>query len=89
MFQVDDYKVKFRHVKKSEFSFVKAYTECVITRNNGFSVQEYALCHPNDQYDKNTGRKLALTRALKCLTKDRELRKRFWNAYFAARNGKH
>ena len=47
-----------------------------------------ASCSPRDQFNKNTGRKIALSRALdEIFTRDE--RQLFWDAYFAARNGKY
>ncbi len=38
-----------------------------------------AICHPKDNYCKSTGRKLALTVAMKSF--DRDLRKTIWQEY--------
>lgn len=96
MFQVDDYQVEFYHChdpkydkKNSLLGVALFWTECTIYRGNETFVSGVARCHPNDSYNRNIGRKVSLAKALKILTKDRELRKRFWDAYFAARNGKH
>ena len=40
----------------------------------------YAVCHPTDNFSKESGRKLSLTRAVNGL--NRADRKRIWNAYF-------
>ena len=39
------------------------------------------LCHPNDQFNKAIGRKVALARAISGLP--RETRTQIWKAYFA------
>lgn len=39
-----------------------------------------AFCHPNDQFSKRVGRKMALARALAPLP--RNLRQQIWDAYF-------
>jgi hypothetical protein len=44
-----------------------------------------AVCHPIDNFCKNTGRKLSLFRAIKMLGLPKEFRKKFWRAYFKAR----
>jgi hypothetical protein len=54
-------------------------------------------CHPKDHFSKNAGRIISLTAALKQLwpfstvkvhlQQNREIRKRFWNAYREMRNG--
>lgn len=85
MFQVDDYKVEFRYTNWGDGT---KSTECFITKGND-TKEGFAICDPSDNFCKNTGRKLALTRALKSLDVNYELRTRFWDAYFTARNGKH
>lgn len=40
-----------------------------------------STCHENDQFVKSTGRKIAMSRALKNLS--REVRTEFWLGYFA------
>jgi hypothetical protein len=46
-----------------------------------------AICHPIDMFNKKTGRKLALMRALKNYTSDKNLRKLFWATYFESVGG--
>ena len=41
--------------------------------------------HPNDNFCKNTGRKISFARALKDADMDKEERKLFWQEYFKAR----
>ena len=44
-----------------------------------------AECHPGDRYDKRYGRKVAFQRAVKSFAPDdREVRMKFWQAFFAA-----
>jgi hypothetical protein len=45
----------------------------------------YAWCHPQDQFCKKTGRKIALARALRDLP--RWARKRIWEEYFKVQGG--
>ena len=48
-----------------------------------------AICSKNDNFCRNTGRKIALGRALqKLYPDDRSKRKPFWDAYFETRHGK-
>lgn len=49
--------------------------------------QAEAYCHPNDTYSKETGRKLALTRALEAAGLGKEDRRRVWLAYHGRRGG--
>lgn len=100
MFQVDNYRVEFKHDQSDytrreriEIGIGGSFTDCTISHiDSGDNVVidafGYSTCHPKDQYNKNTGRKVALAKALKNFTGDRKLRKRFWDAYFRARNGK-
>ena len=44
--------------------------------------QGVAECHPNDQFCKATGRKVALAKALQNWTEDRWTRKLVWDKYF-------
>jgi len=48
-----------------------------------------SVCSLKDNFDKNKGRKIALTRALKNSPFDYTQRGRFWKAYFDTRHGKH
>ncbi len=59
-------------------------TSCSIV--SGDDVQwGYSWCHRNDQFSKETGRKLALTRAL--INRDRSFRTAAWKAYFERKGG--
>ena len=40
------------------------------------------ICGPSDTFDFSVGRKISLARALKKAGFPREMRKRFWDAYF-------
>ena len=94
MFFVENTKVTFRHSPDDHFG---RSTHCKIflapddeqgDDGRDLIATGMASCHPKDQYDKNVGRKIALSRALKMLTDDRVLRKTYWDAYFAKRKGK-
>jgi len=60
-------------------------TECFIRhtreRARHLVLSGCAYCHPHDNYCKETGRKIALARALERVRRDD--RRLFWQAYFA------
>lgn len=88
MFQVDEHSVEFSYNDAGLKS-----THCWVFRiidGKKFHVADgIAKCSKSDQFNKNTGRKVALSRTLQQLTTDRALRKRFWDEYFKVRHGKH
>lgn len=70
----------------------KRYTECFIIKFNKKNKEEvvgYGLAktHSLDNFCKNTGRKISLTKALEDFGK--EFRAQVWTSYFAMRGGKH
>lgn len=89
----DIYKVTFAHIASKKYKMV---TMCNIWKiNKGWIFPEdewanlnygLAKCGVNDNFCKETGRKIALSRALKCID-DKEVRTAIWNAYFV-RDGK-
>ena len=96
MFQVDGYKVEFVHDELLDIEIDGKHpkaTACwisLVSKNHKSDVAYgHAYCSVEDQYNKNRGRKLSLSRALKMLTADRNLRKRFWDEYFRVRHGKY
>ena len=48
-------------------------------KSDEFIAQGNAICHKKDQYTKEEGRKLALTRAV--FNRDKTFRTAIWNAY--------
>lgn len=61
---------------------VKCYVRfCNDKRTSTLIAEGKSMCHENDVYCKETGRKIALTRALMYIT-DPEIRKAFWTTYF-------
>ena len=87
-----EYQVRFRHENRYH-----RYTICEIKRGDRVVALGAAECHPKDNFCKNTGRKLALSRALKILFPSKEGKKRsraiiarrqvFWDAYAEKRGG--
>ncbi len=87
MFQVDDYKVEFGHNYTNKFMIPKGVSCRLILINHGPTHDGprwggFAKLHPNEQADKNKGRKIALARALSASGFDKSTRARFWDAYF-------
>lgn len=48
------------------------------------AITAYAKCHPNDNFDRASGRKLAMTRLLKKAGLNKVQRAAIWNALWAA-----
>ena len=71
-------KVKFHHQTVGD----NRGTDCRI-HNDDYSIDVvgHALCHPNDNFDRRVGRKIALTHVLQLFTEDRDVRKMFWKEY--------
>ena len=88
MFQVDDYEISFtyRNINRPTGNCKvesRQATLCKIRYENGPTIIcGYAYLHPNEQLDKNRGRKIALARALKQRDIKRPQRIRIWNTYF-------
>lgn len=67
---------------------IRARTTCAIEQHDiAFGGFGAAYCSVHDQFDKNKGRKLSLTRALQEFTKDKTIRKLFWDQYFSIHGG--
>jgi len=87
-----EYQVRFRHSNA-----VFRYTLCEIMRGDKVVAFGAAECHPKDNFCKNTGRKIALVRALQILFPTKRGKKRsraiiarrkvFWDAYAEKRGG--
>jgi hypothetical protein len=76
-----EYKFSFKHHQDAE---PHAYTACYVVKDNtkGISFNYYAWLHPHDRYCRETGRKVALTKALKDLFPDNKAaRAAVWNMY--------
>lgn len=92
----DIYKVTFAHIASKNGKY-KMVTMCNVWKYNpipyGESIEGtdskdwlnlnygMAKCGKRDNFCKETGRKIALTRALRCFD-DKEFRTAIWNAYF-------
>ncbi len=77
-----EYKITFQHLMKpiNDNPFFRPRTLCWLASETTTCKGE-AWVHPEDTYCKETGRKLALKRALKVGGFSREQRKLFWVAY--------
>jgi hypothetical protein len=54
-------------------------TVCTITKNGNLAAKGIAICGPNDIFSKDTGRKIALSRALSLFNK--KFRYVVWDKY--------
>lgn len=84
------YFVDFEHSDSADWEV--RHTTCTISTVTESIDKSYELfmgwawCDPNDNFNRNTGRKIALKRALENF--DRDVRKQLWEAYFEKRNGR-
>jgi hypothetical protein len=89
MFKIGEYEVYFKHypeevgtteigdnAKRLPYC---GKTLCVITQKDEAIRDGYAYCSVNDRFDKSTGRKVALNRALEGAKKD--FRALIWKKY--------
>jgi hypothetical protein len=86
MFRVIGYKITFKHYDGDAGEKI---TECnVLNAENEEEIVStgYAWCCPEDQFNRNTGRKIAMARAIKDFIIP--VRANIWDAYFEARGGK-
>ena len=80
--------VVFRHVYPAKH---RPYTTCNILMDGDLEALGISECSKHDNFNHNTGRKVALTRALRdgfWMAKYKEFRTTIWKKYFEARNGK-
>ncbi len=85
----NNWRVGWEHAKDH------SYTRCFITKveeGNQYLTQFIgeAIVHPKDvqRYNKDTGRKVSLSRALKVGDFPAHQQQEFWKAYLEMRNGK-
>ena len=90
------YKVEFYHYRYNggminNFGKWRSYagkTVCHIKKNKTVTVVEgFAYQNPQDEYKKETGRKLSLARAIQDF--DKSDRKIFWEAYLSRGRGEY
>lgn len=78
------WRIEFTHGTRVD----RRWTECRISRADPPTwFRGEAICAPGDQFRRETGRKLALARALDLAAIRREVRKRFWEAYLGRKGG--
>jgi len=63
-------------------------TASVFDKDNNLLSEKTAYCGPNDIFQKETGRRIALVRAVSTVYFDKESRKEILSAYFGRKNGK-
>ena len=97
MIRTDNFTVKFNrnyvisgHLDKRGMPAIipVSTTASVFDKDNNLLSEKTAYCGPNDLFQKETGRKIALLRAVNTVYFDRESRKEILNAYFGRKNGK-
>lgn len=91
---IDDTKfhITWRHLK--DLDMHPGQTECIIStideKGDRHPIAEAdAFCSVLDNYSKNKGRKISLTRALKKTNMSVEARRLVWNMYAQMRGGKY
>lgn len=75
------YSLSFRHTPPSESKLRE--THCCIYRDDELIATGYTVCSPADNFNRATGRKTALNRALDASGLVRVERTRVWNTYLA------
>lgn len=77
-----DYQVDFNYLSSGTtwVNIKRRIINCIVVSPIGVYYTADAICHPDDSFNKETGRKIALTRAIKSLPKDE--RRKIWEAYF-------
>lgn len=97
MIRTDNFTVKFSrnyvvsgHLNKKGMPEVTpmSTTASVYDKDNNLLSQKTAYCGPHDLFQKETGRKIALLRAVDTVYFDRDSRKEILSAYFGRKNGK-
>jgi hypothetical protein len=85
----NEYVVRF-HTKKVDLGektesgktvLTPVSTKCSIERDTDFVSAGYAKCHPNDNFNSETGRQIALKNALEDGNLPKEDRTIFWETY--------
>jgi hypothetical protein len=78
------FNLKFMHTTTFHNGLIRRTTIAEVVPANKLNnvYIECAYCHPKDQFNKKIGRKLALTKVLKSLKWDKEIRTMVWNQYF-------
>lgn len=76
-------RIQFRHDQEGLEDGCSAQTKCsLVDRNDEVIGTGWAYCVQGDQFNKEIGRRLALTRALSNSELDKESRRSVWVAYF-------
>jgi len=81
----DEIRIRFKYHRDSPDH--NGETLCFVYLGGGEPYVGWAHCSKQDQFCKETGRKVALARAVKPL--DKATRKRVWEAYFGRRSNEN
>ena len=92
--KVNDYTIRWRYHRPEKKSKLdtgpepdnRTYTTCIIDGPEQKTTQT-AICHPNDNFCRDTGRRISLARAMLALGIDKKERKEIWEAYRAMTPG--
>ena len=79
MFELDGYKVYFSYDREQRI------TRCEIKSGDTLVSWGETVCHPTDNFEKNSGRKRAMGRAFQLAHFNKEFRTKMWEKYFERR----
>lgn len=84
--KLKDYYVSWMYLKENGIKSISSNknikTRCIIKQNDEILETGECMCGKNDNFNKESGRKLSLSRALKSLyPNQKEKRTEFWNVY--------
>jgi len=67
-------RVKWTHLREQDSTFCR-----IVDENDKVILHGYSQCHPKDQFNKSTGRKVSLAKALEGMSKMN--REQVWKEY--------
>ena len=77
--KVLNYTIKFKHNTSAQGG-IRSLTQCSIATDEEEMIQ-YAFCNPKDNFCRETGRKISLSRAMQALRIPKSSRKQIWEKY--------
>lgn len=90
MFNVNNNKVYFSHnTEKTELTNGQTLCRIIDLETGEILAQGTAFCSLKDNFNRNTGRKVSLKKALEKLNLTAEQRKIYWDMYFERRGGQY
>ena len=76
--KIGEYTIRWRH--NNDASDAPLYTQCNM-EGAGLAAEAIAFCHPEDNFCKDTGRKISLSRCMHAMELSKEERATIWEAY--------